>query len=382
MFTSCRLMLACAALALLPMPSSQAQDAKPAIRGLISMGAYRFVGAGGHPNNTLAPLDKKPGIFSGIVIVATWNQLQSTPGATIGDDNFIDQALAKVRAYNKRNPQKPLKVKLRIWGGFKAPHWAKSIGGAPIKTVHNGKTRTIGRFWSPAYRHAWAALQQQLAARFDDEPLIREVAVTSCMSYTAEPFFVPVTEPSVMNPLLAAGFKGAAYRFCLTNAVGDYAAWTRSRLVLAVNPLRTDSSPGPGDAAFTQQVMLACRQAIGVRCAFDNHDLDSNLAKPLLPIYAYMKELGPEIEFQTFCATPSKFQATIERGIQYGASAIELYQDYGGFPYVPNGKLKQWATMIENNKPGTAPPSSVGLTTAASPSCPKPPQPGSSEVVQ
>ena len=174
------------------------------------MGAYKFVGEGGDPDNTLKQLNKKPGIFGGIVIIATWSQLQPRPNATIGDDNVIEQVLDKVRAYNRRNPQKPLAVKLRIWGGFEAPQWAKKIGGAPISTVHKGKQRIIGRFWLPEYRKAWAALQQQLAKRFDDERLIREVAITSCMSFTAEPFFIPTTEATVMTPLLAAGFQTEA----------------------------------------------------------------------------------------------------------------------------------------------------------------------------
>lgn len=353
MFTRCRLLLACAALVALPPSASHAQDPKPPIRGLISMGAYKFVGAGGDPVNTLTPIEKKRGIFSGLVIVASWAQLQPAPGAQIADDNVIDQALDKVRGYNTRNPQKPLAVKLRIWGGFEAPDWAKSIGGPPINTVHNNKTRTIGRFWSAAYRKAWADLQTQLAARYDNRPLIREVAITSCMSYTAEPFFLPVNEPLVMNPLLAAGYKGAAYRFCLSNAIDDYAAWKRSRLVFPFNPLRAEptTTPGPGDPAFTEKVMLACREAIGVRCVFDNHDLDNNLAGPLRPIYAYMKQLGPEIEFQTACASPQNYDETIRFGAYYGASGIELYQDYGGFPYVANSRLKKWAAMLEGNDP-------------------------------
>ena len=52
--------------------AAQAQDIKSPLRGLISMGAYRFVGAGGDPINTLDPLNAKPGIFGGLVVVATW----------------------------------------------------------------------------------------------------------------------------------------------------------------------------------------------------------------------------------------------------------------------------------------------------------------------
>jgi hypothetical protein len=333
---------------LLPVKASHAEDIKVPVRGLVSMGAYRFVGSGGDPVNTLEPLNAKPGIFGGLVVIASWKQLQPTPNCRIDDDNVIDQALAQVSSYNERNPGKPLAVKLRVWGGFEAPDWAKQLGGAPIETVHRNKHRTVGRFWSPAYRQAWAHLQQLLAARFDKQPLIKEVSVTACMSYTAEPFFVPV-EDTVMKPLRAAGFTDAAYKECLTDAVADYAPWKESRLVLSVNPLRTALGQGPGDAAFTERVMRDCRQAVGRRCVFDNHDLDTNLARPLYRIYATMKQLGPEIEFQTGPTTPKDFDGTIKMGVSYGASSIELYQDYGGFPLVPDAKLKQWSAMLEKN---------------------------------
>ena len=341
-----RLLLACAMLLLLPAEASLAEGIKGPIRGLVSMGAYHFVGSGGDPVNTLEPLNAKAGIFGGLVVIASWKQLQPTPNAEIG--NVIDQALAQVRAYNERNPHKPLAVKLRVWGGFEAPDWAKHIGGAPIATVHKNKHRTVGRFWSPAYRHAWAQLQERLAARFDTRPLIKEVAITQCMSYTAEPFFVPI-EDTVMKELRANGFTDAAYKECLAHSVADYAPWKESRLVLSVNPLRTALGQGPGDPAFTERVMRNCREAIGRRCVFDNHDLDTKLARPLYRIYAYMKQLGPEIEFQTGPTTPKDFEGTIKMGVSYGASSIELYQDYGGFPLVPDAKLRHWAAMIEKN---------------------------------
>jgi len=331
-----------------PSGAQESRDIKRPIRGLVSMGAYRFVGYGGDPVNTLEPLNAKPGIFGGIVVIASWKQLQPTPDAAIGDGNVIDQALAEVRAYNERNPHKPLGVKLRVWGGFEAPDWAKHLGGAPIETIFNGKQRIVGHFWSPAYRQAWARLQQQLAARFDARPLIKEVSVTGCMSYTAEPFVVP-TEGTVINRLRAAGFNDAAYRECLAQSVADYAPWKESRLVLSVNPLRTGPGQGNGDAAFTEGVMRHCRQAIGRRCVLDNHDLDTALPKPLHPIYATMKQLGPEIEFQTWRKTPKDFEGTIRMGVSYGASAIELYQDYGGFPLIGDAKLRHWAELLEQN---------------------------------
>src|ERR1700730_16440461 len=139
MFANRRLLPACTMLLLLRATASRAEDVKVPIRGLVSMGAYRFVGSGGDPVNTLEPLNAKPGIFGGLVVIASWKQLQPRPDSEIGDDNVIDQALAQVRAYNERNPERPLGVKLRVWGGFEAPEWAKQLGGVPINTVHNNK---------------------------------------------------------------------------------------------------------------------------------------------------------------------------------------------------------------------------------------------------
>jgi hypothetical protein len=346
-----RSLLACAMLLAWAIPSS-AQDVKPPIRGLVSMGAYKFVFMGGEPDNTLVPLDRKPGIFGGLVVIATWNQLQPTIDSHPGYSNVIAQALARVRAYNRRNPQKPLGVRLRVWGGFEAPNWAKRIGGAPIHTVHNGKPRTVGRFWSPGYRQAWAHLQRLLAEQLDNEPLIREVSITSCMSYTAEPFFVPMDD-TVYPKLKAAGFNPQNHKACLRHAVADYAPWQRSRLVLSVNALR--SVPlGQPDPGFTKRIMDDCRNAIGIRCVLDNHDLDPNLDPPLVKIYRHIKQLGPEIVFQTAQATPKNFDATIRFGVRYGASAIELWQDLKdkGFPVVPNAQLKKWARWIEANPAG------------------------------
>jgi hypothetical protein len=321
---------------------------KPAIRGLVSMGAFKFVGSGGDPVNTLEPLNAKPGIFSGLVVIASWAQLQPEPTSTIGNGNVIDKAMADVRAYNARNPDKPLAVRLRIWGGFKAPAWVLGLGGPPIKAVHNNKNRRVGRFWNAEYRRAWARLQEQLAAKYDSWPLIREVSITSCMSFTAEPFFVP-TEDSVQRPLREAGFTDDSYKECLRHALDDYASWKSSRLVLSVNPLRTGLGQGPGDPEFTMGIMRDCRKRLGVRCVFDNHNLDTRLPRPLIPLYALMKQLGPEIAYQTGGTNPQDFEGTIKFGVEQGATSIELWQDYGGFPTVPDRALRRWATMIEAN---------------------------------
>jgi hypothetical protein len=342
-----RLVALAFALLRLAAPAAHAADAaiKPPLRGLISMGAYRFVSKGDDPVNTLAPLNAKPGIFGGIAIIATWSQLQSSPTSPIGDDNAIDEALAEVRAYNAANPDRPLGVKLRIWAGFEAPDWAMRLGGVPIAVDHAGKSRLLGRFWSAEYRAAWTRFQALLAAKYDAEPLIREVSVTSCMSFTAEPFYLP-TEAPVQAPLRAAGFTDGAYRDCLADAVADYAPWKASRIVLAVNPFRSAAGQGSGDPAFTEEVMAACRKTLAARCVFDNHDLDADPPPAILPIHAAMQKFGPEIEFQTFRETPADFEGTITKGMALGASSIELWQDFQGFPLIPDATLRRWAELF------------------------------------
>ncbi|HVV62352.1 MAG TPA: hypothetical protein VHD14_11420 [Pseudolabrys sp.] len=338
---------------------TQAQDPtiKPPIRGLVSMGAYAFVPNGGQPVNTLAPLRAKSGIFGGIVVVASWQQLQPVKGGPLRP-NVIDNMLAQIRVYNAHHPKKPLAVKLRVWAGFMAPEWAKQIGGAQISATHSGHLRTVGRFWSPAYRAAFANLQTLLAARYDSEPLIREVSVTQCMSFTAEPFFVPV-DPSedVLANLRKAGFNDADYKDCLQNAVSDYSAWRQTRIEFPFNPYRTRPNEGNGNAAFTIRVMRACRRAIGARCVLDNHDLNNPLGASITPIYAEMKNLKPEIEFQTLNKTPPDFPGTIRLAVSYGASSVELYQDFPkfGFPPVAPATLRLWASWLAKNT-GEPPP--------------------------
>src|SRR5262245_56114207 len=136
-----RLLVVCAMLSLPPVGALADPQIKPPIRGLVPMGAYRFVGKGGDPVNTLEPLNAKAGIFGALVIIASWKQLQPTPTSEIGDHNVIDQALAEVRAYNERNPAKPLAVKLRVGRGFAAPDWALQLGGAPVAPERNGRQR-------------------------------------------------------------------------------------------------------------------------------------------------------------------------------------------------------------------------------------------------
>ncbi|HZB90328.1 MAG TPA: hypothetical protein VE397_02730, partial [Stellaceae bacterium] len=209
---------------------------KPALQGLVSMGNIAFHRRdGGVPDNSLADLLARPGIFAGVVVNVTWAELEPAPGRL--DAGAIDQPLAAVRAYNAKYPATPLAVHLRVWGGPNAPDWAKRLGGAPVSVLHLDMPITIGRFWTAPYRDAWRSLQERLARKYDSEPLIREVSNTSCASITDEPFLLPA-DPLSLQHLIEAGFDSDAERDCLAQSAKDYALWRTTRIDYYFNPFR------------------------------------------------------------------------------------------------------------------------------------------------
>src|SRR5262249_23720560 len=153
---------------------------------------------------------------------------------------------------------------------------------------------------TPEYINAWRAFQRQLAARYDDEPLIRQVAVTSCASQTDEPF-VPTTDAASQTALSNAGYSDQAGRDCLSGAVHDYSAWKHTLIDFTFNPFNSLAG-GKADSAFTISVMDACRTKLGSRCVIANHALawpQTDLSAPAQDVYDEIKRLGAPSTFQT-----------------------------------------------------------------------------------
>ena len=364
-----RLLALCALLCLPQLDGALADPvAKPAITGLISTGA---------PNNKRKPNEPTPlqlvinpleqpgygGIFGGIVVAVTWNQLQPTSSSHF-DTTIIDDALTAVTHYNANN-NRHLGIRLRIFAGCNqsisdAPAWAMSAppNGGSI-TMHawyndNFETCTTGRFWdtTSGYATAWRQLQTQLANKYDTNSLIQEVAVTSCTSFSAEPFFIsyapnrkhPHKQPDTTMVLQNAKFSVSAYQQCLQNAVADYASWQTTRLEFTFNPFDGVLSDS-GDVGFSDQVMRACRLTVGLRCILSNHDLDASTPSTILPLYGPLRKFGPNITFQSLHTSPPDLEGTIRKGISLGAGSIEVWP--AGFKSLPNTTLRSWAAMFE-----------------------------------
>ncbi len=306
--------------------------------------------------------------FSGIVVNATWAQLEPGPG------HFtfaaLRRSLGAVSAYNRVHPGHHLLVKLRFWGGFTAPPWAKALGGAPPVTFATPTaTGTTGRWWTRAYRSAWSGFQHRLAASFDADPLIGSVAVSSCATLTAEPF-VQSPQLALHTELFAAGWSSPAQQRCLRGAFSDYSGWKHTPIDYAFNPFvayTPGTNRGTRDLGFTDQVMTQCanlRRAAGRSCILTNHDLTQVAATTSrsAPIYGEIDALYNEqpgrtpVDFQT--GPPNNFGdcQAINVAIAHHAQSLELWPPSGnskgfqGFSAYPETELARWARALENRK--------------------------------
>lgn len=213
---------------------------KPPLCGLVAMGPLRFLVAGGPPDNSLREVTAHPGLYAGAVLNVTWAELE--PGRGRFDFATIDRGLARVAADNAAGNAGPaLRAKLRVFAGRAAPDWVKAMSGGMTTVQGTRFTMEVPRFWTAPYRQAWQELQQALATRYDADPRLAEVAVSSCATLSDEPFVLPATQAGIAA-LHQAGFTDAAYRACLAGAIEDYAPWRRTALDYTFAPFRdTDS---------------------------------------------------------------------------------------------------------------------------------------------
>ncbi len=203
-----------------------AASLKPPLVGLISMGPGGPPGRNSNAHypgvvgTSLEDITQKRNAFDGVVINVPWVQVQPEPGGVL-QLGAIETALADIRRYNA-DPLTRVRLRaiLRVWAGENAPDWAKTLDGPPV-TVYNGnpgggyRAFTVGHFWSPSYAMAFRHLQARLAQRYDAEPLIAQIANTSCTSADDEPNALARFQDrgagiSTARNLREAGFTDAA----------------------------------------------------------------------------------------------------------------------------------------------------------------------------
>ena len=338
-------------------PASKPAKVKPRLQGLIDKGSETQYHEGlPYPVVDLTDVAAQSPAFAGIVVNQTWSQLEPSPGQF--DFSTLDASLAAVTAYNAQHADAPLGVRLRVFAAYAAPEWAKSLDGPPITVPANlpaDTGGTLGQWWKPGYRSAWAGLQQALASRYDSNPVLREVAVSSCSSLTAEPF---VIGGEVVPLAEADGWTTADQQSCLDGALSDYAPWSHTSIYYPMNPLL-------GDQTITTEVMQRCAASAaigGPSCILANNDLSpvSATTGGSAPTYAEMSTLWSangsttDIALQMDGPDSATYCAAVGVAVSYHAESVELWPATSGepgFTTVPTATLIAWSNALRNSIP-------------------------------
>jgi hypothetical protein len=349
-------------------PVSAASTAKAPIVGLVDMGSQAAYVLG-QPFGTVdtANVARSAAAFGGIVVNVTWAQLAPSPDRR--SFTALDRSLAAVRSYNRTHSAHPLAVRLRVFGGFAAPAWAKALDGPPVTLPAKGRptgSGTVGRWWTPAYRAAWSSLQHALASTYDGDPLLRSVAVSSCASLSAEPFVMPNGKAG-LGALLAAGWTSSAQQRCLTGAFADYDGWKLTPIDYTFNPF-TAVTPGArvghADLDVTYGAMSTCAHLharTGRACELDNHGLSSGSATTTrsTPVYAEIntlyRELKGKVAVSLQTISPGDFGgcAAIRVAVAHHANAVELWPPrtaFKGYAAFSGSTLTAWSRALATGR--------------------------------
>ncbi len=310
-----------------------------------------------------------PGIYKGAVINVRWAQIEPKQG--VFDFSAIDEGLRTIAKYNAEHPSTPVAGKLRVFAGMNVPVWLMPLSRGPLEFEHNGQVIRIAGWWTPEYRREWKALQDALAAKYDADPLMGEVAASSCSTVTAESFIFP-HGPVAIKTLKSAGFTDAAEKACLMGAVDDFAAWKLTPLDIAFSPyFAIDSGRPVRDDPFSLSVMKFWRSRLAERGIISNHSVQDPIADGLKLVYAQLKEVGPPIELQTASQGviqngkvhngqpgPSRpknlppfmdWNKVIQNALDTGAGEIELWTtvEAGGQARITTEMLQSWANKLK-----------------------------------
>lgn len=257
-----------------------------------------------------------------------WSVLQPTEGGPLVQPNPIDDALAAVRAVGPAGSC-ARGVKVRVLAGTSAPAWAKHLGGAPVPMTLtlDGLSGEVPRFWTPEFGAAYADLQVLLADAYDDVPEIREVVISRCMTFYAEPLLRQPMDGRNAENLAAAGLDEQQDRACLTEQVDAHLVWRSTPSSLALNPyadLRGTREPGGLDVPFA--VADHCRDVLGSRCILANNSVRwPALTRQYADLYLAMEHLGAPLEFQI--AAPRRVGNVVEAvrwAVLRGADNVEV----------------------------------------------------------
>ena len=132
-----------------------------------------------------------------------WNTIETQPG--VYNFSAIDTAMAQ-------HPD--VRFRLRFMAGIHAPQWVKDDSGGCVliePDSGNGGSGCAPRFWTDAFHADYVALMQAVAARYEADPQVVEIANSECTTIFAEPFILGANSASI-DRLWQAGYTEAGPR--------------------------------------------------------------------------------------------------------------------------------------------------------------------------
>jgi hypothetical protein len=179
--------------------------------------------------------------------------------------------------------------------------------------------------------------------------------VSSCSSFTAEPF---VIGGEVVALAQADGWSTGAQQICLDGALSDYAPWTHTAIYYPMNSL-------DGNQSITDRVMQRCATSAaagGPTCILANNDLSpiSATTGKSAPTYAEINALwtanpsSTPIAFQMNGPNNATYCAAIGVAVSHHAKSVELWPAVSGqpgFTTVPTASLMAWSNALRTGVP-------------------------------
>ncbi|MEC4728525.1 hypothetical protein HWQ46_23665 [Shewanella sp. D64] len=222
----------------------------------------------------------------GIVVQVEWNALQPdapvAPGQkAVLDSSWIDAAIDDVETWNDVPGNNKLGIKLRVFAGIYTPQWVKNeAGSSTLDFKGSNFDGDFPHFWKSAFKTRYKELHQLLAAKYDSEPLIKEIAISACMIKNAD-MHRARSEYQNINILVDAGLTWQKDRNCQTWQITAVAGkWDNTRVSVArphFRKFKKMTSPPlkkdwPLSKSTMQSMVETCR--LESNCIIGNNSLE------------------------------------------------------------------------------------------------------------
>jgi hypothetical protein len=136
------------------------------------------------------------------VLNPLWSELEPTRGQYVWDKVWRDIDDAAAAGCTG--------VKLRTDYGVEAPGWAKDIASYSITDPQDGHQTVSVCWWDPDVAARIEAMDDELAARLDGHPMVREVFMSSHGSeFSTESQIRQFMEPANLKAMIDAGYDDA-----------------------------------------------------------------------------------------------------------------------------------------------------------------------------